>query len=823
MKIRLSILILCLCSGFAWASAQKARIYGYVIGPDNRGIEAALIYAEESQQAVNSNRNGYYDLNIEAGDSVTLVYSMSGYKTIRRSVKLNKRIMQITVELPFLSKEIAEVEVFGYRKQGSSLEMLDPSKLRLLPNTSGGIESLLITFSGVTSNNELSSQYNVRGGSYDENSVYVNGIEVYRPLLIRSAEQEGLSFVNPDLVHSLAFSSGGFEARYGDKMSSALDIRYKQPRTNEAGVSMGLLGASAYVGLAAKKLSLLHGIRYKTSEYLLGSLDTKGEYSPSFLDYQTYLTYRFSSRWELSFLGNFARNSYRFRPSFRQTSFGTYTTARQLNILFKGWEQDLFHSYFGAFTLKRQSSDKLELALSASAYHTDEKVSYDITGNYWLNEKKMDLGLSENEQTGELLGMGKFHEHARNSLQASVVNLTQSGSYRPTTAHKLQWGLTAQWERVRDRMNEWEWRDSVGYSLPLHTSQLHYNLRSDQKISSFRALAYLQDSYKWETAAGRWTFIGGLRANYWSFNRELLISPRVSLALFPYWQKDFSFRLATGLYYQAPFYKELRSISSDALANSRVHLNSNIRAQRSWHLVLGGDHYFRAWGRPFKATAEAYAKLIDRAVSYTVSNVDIRYSGRNDSRAFALGTDLKLFGELVPGVDSWFSVSLMNSKEDLYGLSHIRQRMGKDKQWHSELVEWIPRPNEQRYVLSLVLQDYLPNNPKYKLQLKLIWADGLSFGVPGNSDYRSAFRSSPYRRADIGASRVFTPAADRFLKASWLRSISSLWINVEVLNLFDIRNTGSYYWITDLENNRMAAPNFLTGRLFNLKLILDFN
>ena len=820
MKKSILLLFCILLCTLTLSAQQKVRIYGYVIDTNNRGIETAVVYAENTNVGTTTNINGYYDLYVDVQDSITLVYSMLGYETIKRTIFPSKKVLQITVELPSRAKEISEVEVTAFQRQMSTVEMLDPSKYRLFPNTSGGIESMLITFSGVTSSNELSSQYNVRGGSFDENSVYVNGLEVYRPLLVRSAEQEGLSFINPDMVRRVNFSSGGFEAKYGDKMSSVLDIEYKQPTDFEATASVGLLGASAYVGTSNKNLTQLHGIRYKTSEYLLGTLDTGGEYKPSFLDYQTYLIYRLSPKWNISFLGNFSQNSYKFIPTTRDTNFGTYDIGRKLHVVFDGWENDLFRTYFGAFTLSHTPNKQVKLNFFTSAYHTNERVTYDITGNYWLNEKIMDPTLPEEEQTGALLGLGKYHEHARNKLQATVANVAHSGEYNIETEHQLKWGLTAQWERISDKISEWEWRDSVGYSLPYDSPQLHYNLKSKNALTSWRGTAFIQDTYKWESEIGRWTATGGLRANYWNFNNELLISPRALVAFSPYWDKDFTFRFATGLYYQAPFYKEIRKITTDELGNATVELNKGIQAQRSVHFVLGGDHYFRAWGRPFKFTAESYLKLIDRGISYTVDNVNIRYSGENDSRAYSLGADFKLFGELVPGVDSWISLSLMDSKEDLLNHTFVRQKYDKNNNLTTETLEWIPRPNEQRYVVSILFQDYLPNNPKYKLQLKIIWADGLSYGTPNNINYRSALRSRPYRRADIGASRVFTADSDKIMNK--LGFAKNIWLNLEVFNLFDIKNTNSYYWVTDLENYQTPAPNYLTGRLINFKITMDF-
>ena len=823
MKKSLLLLTCILLYTLTLSAQQKARIYGYVIDTNNRGIEAALVYAQNTNTGVTTNINGYYDISVDVQDSVTLVYSMLGHETIKRTISLSKRILQITVELPFASKAISEVEVTAYRRQVSTIDLLDPSKYRFFPNASGGIESLLITFSGVTSSNELSSQYNVRGGSFDENSVYVNGMEVYRPLLIRSAEQEGLSFINPDMVGHLGFSSGGFEAKYGDKMSSVLDIQYKQPTQFESTASVGLLGASAYVGTSGKKSTQLHGIRYKTSEYMLGTLDTKGEYKPSFLDYQTYLTHKFTPEWKLSFLGNFSQNTYKFIPTVHDTDFGTYNMGRNLHIVFDGWEKDLFRTYFGAFTLSHTPDEKLKSDFSVSAYHTNENVTYDITGEYWLNEKKMDPTLSNEEQISAVLGIGKYHEHARNNLQATVVTIAHSGEYNIEKTHQLKWGLTAQSENISDKINEWEWRDSIGYSLPYNSPQLHYNLKSENTLTSWRGMAFLQDMYKWESDAGRWTVIGGVRANYWSFNKELLVSPRASVAFFPYWDKDFSFRFATGVYYQAPFYKEIRKIMTDNVTgNASIELNRDIQAQRSLHFVLGGDHYFRAWGRPFKFTAESYLKMMDRVISYTVDNVNIRYSGENDSHAYTAGADFKLFGELVPGVDSWINVSLMDSKEDLLYYTYVRKKYDKNNNETTETLEWVSRPNEQRYTVSILLQDYLPNNPKYKLQLKVIWSDGLSYGTPNNINYRSAIRSRAYRRADIGASRVFTAGSDKIMEKNWLSYAKNVWLNVEVFNLFNIANTNSYYWITDFENNQMPAPNYLTGRLINFKVTVDF-
>lgn len=821
---KITLIIFCLCIVILSVSAlTKVRIYGYVIDQNNRGIELANVFIENGRNGTSTNNNGYYELTTEIKDSAILVYSMIGYQTIRHTIRPQKQVMQISVELAALSKDINELNVIGQRRQTSTIDVLDASKYRLMPNSSGGIESLLITFAGVSSSNELSSQYNVRGGNFDENIVYVNGIEVYRPLLVRAGQQEGLSFINPDMVKNVAFSAGGFEAKYGDKMSSVLDINYKRPTVFEATASISLLGASAYVGTANKKFTQMHGFRYKTSQYLLGTLDTDGEYKPSFVDYQTYLTYQIIPNLEITFLGNFSQNSYFFRPLTRETEFGTFNMGRKLTVFYEGTESDLFRTSFGALTLNYTPRKGLKLSLLASAFNTDESETYDILGEYILSEVKMDL--NEENKTGEALGIGKNQEHARNKLNATVSSVAHLGEYNLAN-HKMKWGLNLQAEIIKDKISEWEWRDSAGYSLPFSDSQvnLYYNLKAKSSVTSLRSTAFFQDTYRWETKSGIFSLTGGLRANYWDFNNELLVSPRMSISLLPHWKKDFSFRFATGLYYQAPFYKEIRDTLTDVLGNVKIDLNENIKAQRTVHFVLGGDHYFRAWGRPFKFTTEAYLKLADRVISYSVDNVRVRYSGENDAKAYTAGVDFKLFGELVPGTDSWINFSLMDSKENLLNDSYINHTYDTDGNILSSNTVypgWISRPNEQRYTFSMLFQDYLPNNPKYKLHLKFIWSDGLPFGAPRNVRYRSAFRTPAYRRVDIGASRVLASGSDKWLDRTWLKHVKNIWLNVEVFNLLDFKNVNSYYWVTDIYGKQMATPNYLTGRQLNLKIMVD--
>ncbi len=803
---------------------SKLRVFGYVIDNNNRGIELANVYFDKTTIGTTTNQNGYYELSTTVKDSVVIVFSMLGYETIRHTLYPKQAVMQISVELRPTSTQIQDLDVVAQRRQTSTMDYLDPLKSKLMPNISGNFESILITFAGVTSNNELSSQYNVRGGNFDENIVYVNGIEVYRPLLVRAGQQEGLSFINNDMVQKVGFSSGAFNAEYGDKMSSVLDIEYKKPAEFESSVSMSLLGATAYVGTSKNKFTQLHGIRYKTSAYLLGSLDTQGEYNPSFIDYQGYFTYKLSEKSEMTFLGNFSQNIFNFVPTTRETNFGTYNMGRKLTIFFEGQEKDIFRTAFGALSYHYHPQQNVKLSLITSAFQTDENENFDILSEYHLGEVKMDI--KEENREGATLGIGKYHEHARNTLNATVVNIGHTGEFNGIS-HKLKWGANLQREIIADQISEWEWRDSVGYSLPYddQSVNLYYNMKASNTLTSWRTTAFLQDTYKWRGDAGGFTLTGGVRAHYWTFNKELLVSPRVSLAFIPAWEKDFSFRLGTGLYYQAPFYKEIRDTVSDALGNVNIALNENIRAQRSVQFVLGGDHYFRAFGRPFKFTTEAYLKLADRVITYDVDNVQITYSGYNNAKAYTAGIDFKLFGELVPGTDSWINFSLMNSKEDIIGDSYLQHTYDENRNITSSTMVWpgwVSRPNEQRYAFSMMFQDYLPNNPNYKLQLKFVYSDGMPYGPPRNNLYRGVLRAPAYKRVDIGASRILVSGKDALMNKKWMKGLQSIWLNLEVFNLMDFKNVNSYYWVTDIYGQQLAVPNYLTGRQFNVKLIVDF-
>ena len=812
----LSLAVCLLCSLATWAKVPEVRIFGYVLDSDNRGIDLANVFVEGTTTGTTTNQNGYYDLLVEMGDTITMVYSMIGYETIRQQLYTSNQVLGVNVVLPTNEEMLSEITVRGIQRQTGTMERTDVGVARLMPDaTGGGIENLLITFAGVRQNNEMSSQYNVRGGTYDENSVYVNGLEVYRPLLIRSGQQEGLSFANTDMVESLDFSAGGFDAMYGDKMSSVLDIRYKRPERLESRLNISLLGASAYIGWGDSVQSQMHGIRYKTSKYMLGALDTKGNYKPNFLDYQTQMTWKVGKQreWDITVLGNISQNSYVFEPDSSETSSGTMENPITKTIYYEGQEKDMFRTAFAALSAHGKLNKEVNIGLDLTGFYTHERENYDIHSELILSRGKTEGGADSNNDINQdiigstdkqdLIGTGEFHEHARNKLQASMVTLAHTGEWK-RGENTLKWGISGQVEMIKDQISEWEWRDSLGYSLPNADKEmeLYYAMKGTTQMFSGRLQAYAQNTYCWSTQQGKVFLTAGMRMNWWSFTNEVLPSPRVSVVWMPGWKRDFTFRVATGVYYQAPFYKELRQTILDDKGVYRIHLNDQLKAQRSYQLVMGTDYYFRAWGRPFKFTAEAYGKYIDRMESYTVDNVRVRYSGLNDSEGYALGLDLKLFGELAPGADSWISFSTMRS----------RMRFTDDK--HN--LGWIPTPQEQRYNLTLYFQDYLPQYPQYRLHLKFIWNEGLPFGYPRNEAMRYLGHMGDYRRIDIGASRTFSATTDKWMKKS--KHVDSWSIQLDIFNLVGWNNVNSYYWVTAADGQQWSTPNYLTGRMFNLKV-----
>ena len=800
MNFRIILLLFIIIPSVAWAEG-KIKITGYIRDTDNNPMELVNVHIKNSLVGTMSNEKGFYSISVAPEDSITLVYSCIGYHKAERIIPQTSSDMRINVKLHPVSFNLAEITVSQIRKQTNTMERLDAEHVKLLPDPSGGsIESLVVTFAGVSSNNELSSQYSVRGGSFDENIVYVNGVEIFRPLLIRSGQQEGLSFVNPDLTESVEFSAGGFEARYGDKMSSVLDITYKKPKQLEGSASISLLGANAYVGSSTGKFSQITGFRYKTNRSLLSTTDTEAEYDPDFIDFQTSMTYQFNPKWEANILGNISHNRYRFTPHTRETSFGTASNLNNFTVYFDGKEEDVFKTLFGSASLKYKPDNNTEAGVHVTAFKSNEIESYDITGEYWLNDgSNTDNDLTISRSTGV------YHEHARNRLTSRIINIGHSGTKRINN-NTLKWGATLQLENIADRINEWEKRDSSGYSLPHTGTEVNVisNLYSDNNISSTRFSFYVQDAFKFRSKQGLFNLTGGIRGSYWSFNKEFIFSPRLSLGFIPNFNQNLTFRIAGGIYYQSPFYKELRLVQTDNSGNNIVTLNNHLKSQRSIHAIAGSDYTFKIADRNFKLTAEVYYKKLDNLIPYTIDNVKIRYYGENCAKGNAYGLDLKLFGEFVEGVDSWISVSLMKAEQT------IRNSVT------------VPMPNSQGYNLSLFFQDYFPGYKRLKLNLKGVLSGGLPLTAPHQGYESGYFRTPPYKRVDIGLSYQLAGDMDAVMERRIFRSLKSIWIGFDVFNLFDIKNTNSYYWITRADNDQAAVPNYLTGRQFNVKLIVDF-
>ena len=595
-------------------------ISGTITDDEHQPLEIASVKVEGQMIGTVSDLEGKYSLTVQSTDTVTITFSMIGYETRKRTLYNPRGKVTLNVTLPAAGYALEGVTIREMHRQTGQNVRIQSEQAKLMPTATGNaVEELIATQAGVSSHNELSSQYNVRGGSFDENSVYVNGIEIYRPLLVRSGQQEGLSFINPDMVESIGFSSGGFEAKYGDKMSSVLDITYKKPKEFEATAQASLLGAGAYVGFSTKHFSMMNSIRYKTNKALVGTLDTEGEYNPSFTDYQTCLNWTPNKRWELGFIGNFSQNKYRFNPENRETKFGTMNDVRSFKVYFDGQERDLFQTWFGALSLTRHIDAHNSISLQTSAFHTKEEVTFDITGEYWLDAE------SENES----LGVGTYMEHARNYLNGHMQTYALKGHHDLLNGHRLAWGAEVRKETFKERSREWEMRDSAGYSLPHQADKLEliYSLNlPEQEISSLRYALYLQDTYRMTSPIGLWTLNGGIRAAYWDWNKELIVSPRASIGMIPAFNEDFTFRFATGLYYQAPFYKEFRDTTTIGRVTT-VTLNRDIKSQRSVHFVLAGDYKFRMMDRNFKFTAEVYYKLLSNLVPYNVDNVRIRATG----------------------------------------------------------------------------------------------------------------------------------------------------------------------------------------------------
>lgn len=792
MKFRFYVTYILLFIATATMQAQTFTLHGRVTDENSAPIEFASVACLQQGKMTMTSLKGEFSLQLHSADSVVIRFSMIGYKAKTRVLRKPRGKQTLQVVLHSSDNTLEGVTVTDTRRQTGQTQELKKEDINNMPSATGNaVEELIQSQAGVSTHSELSSQYNVRGGSFDENSVYINNVEIYRPFLVRSGQQEGISIINPNMVEKIGFSTGGYEARYGDKMSSALNITYRRPKKFEASVSASLLGANAFIGISNKKFSWSNGFRYKTTKYLLGSMDTKGEYKPSFIDYQTYFTFTPNKRWDISFLGNISDNHYNFTPSDRETSFGTLESVKSFKVYFDGQEKDVFRTFFGSLNITRNLGENTHLSLIASAFHTKEQEKYDIQGQYWLTQT----------ETSENLGVGTYFQHARNYLKAhveSVKLLFQSKLKK----HEMEGALTFKSEHITENSVEYEMRDSSGYSIPHTPDQLNliYSMRAKNVLDANRIEAYMQDTYRF-TSPGEHTLFTlnyGLRFSHWSYTKETIVSPRLSLGIIPAFNHDVTMRFATGLYYQAPFFKEIRDTTT-INGTTYARLNQKTKSQRSIHFIAGFDYRFNMNNRPYKFTAEAYYKALGNLVPYSINNVKVVYYGNNECSGHSAGLDLKLYGEFVPGTDSWVSLSLMNTSMKLNGKS-------------------IPLPTDQRYAINLFFTDYFPGTKRWKMSLKLAYADGLPFSAPHKELESNVFRAPAYKRADIGLNYLVLKNEGQQAK----KTLRDIWLGIECLNLFGINNVNSYYWITDVTNQQYAVPNFLTGRQINARVTFDF-
>lgn len=820
-----SLLIIVAEFSFISAYAQdKATVFGKLKTEDGRPAELVSVSILGLPGGTDTDRDGKYTLKVPSDKDITLVFSSISYQTEKININLKpgeKKEISRTIKANI--KSLTEVEIEDIESRKSELQRISTKSVTVIPSVSGGIEALIKTMPGVSSNNELSSQYSVRGGNFDENLVYVNGIEIYRPFLVRSGQQEGLSFVNSDLVASILFSAGGFEAKYGDKMSSVLDIIYKKPTRFGGSVTGSLQGGAAHIeGVAAKKkLTYLFGLRQKSNQYVLKSLDTKGDYKPSFTDIQTYLSYTFSKKWELGFLGNYSRNHYNVVPHTRQTSFGTIQQALRLTIFFDGQEVDAFDTYQGAFSTTFKPNDKLRLRLITSAFNSNESETFDIQGEYYIDQLENNFGKETFGNVAFNRGVGGFLNHARNYLDSKVYNIEQNGTYYSSFCNPFQWGIKYSREDISDRLSEWNLLDSAGYTLPRREDfvidyideydSIHYKpytpyhellmndiVKTNISLVSNRYSAYIQNKWNLDGDSTAMSLTAGIRASYWDVNKEFVAGPRATLSYKPNWKRDVIFRFSSGYYYQPPFYRELRDFEGK--------LHTDVKAQTAIHAVSAMDWNFMVWNRPFKFVSEIYYKYLYNLIPYEIDNVRVRYYSDQTATGYATGIDFKVNGEFVPGMESWASLSIMKTQEDVKGDGY----------------GYIPRPQDQRVTFGMFFQDYLPKNPTYKMHLNFLYGSGLPFGPPHSQRYQQTLKMPPYLRVDIGFSKQLKSEDNPLTKGNPFRNFKNIWLSLEVFNLLQANNVVSYIWVKDVTNNQYAVPNYLTSRQLNLKLFFDF-
>ncbi|MCK9254915.1 MAG: TonB-dependent receptor [Bacteroidales bacterium] len=795
---------------------------GNVYDSNSKALHYANISVLGHKIGTTSDKNGFFELTVPASVDINVEISYLSFetKTFLLHLKPNE-VFNIEINLVESANILPSAEIVSTTDRHGSAMRLNPEISLKIPSI-GGFEDMLKSLPSVSSSNELSSQYNVRGGNFDENLVFVNDIEVFRPILIRSSQQEGMSFINSDMVSAVVFSAGGFEAKYGDKMSSVLDIKYRKPSQFGGSINASLLGSNVHVeGVSKNHLFRYNtGLRYKTTKYVLGTLDTEGNYDPRFFDFQTYLTYDFSDKFELSFLGNISNNVFDFIPKDRETSWGTLNEALKIMMYFEGQEKNKFQNMTGAITASYKKSKNLNMKFILSSYYAMEQETFDILSQYYLNELDKQLGSDNLGDSVANIGIGSYLNHARNYLDAYVSSFKYIGDYKIGN-HNILWGTQYNYETFNYAVHEWNMVDSAGYSLGSYGySQqelipanrdilpLFYTDIDNMAIYSNRINAFIQDSYLIKLNAGEFSMGGGLRLNYWDFNKEFLLSPRLNIGFKPNWKKDIVFRFSTGLYHQPVFFKEVRRLDGS--------LNSDIKAQSSYQLVAGGDYIFKAWGRPFKLVTEAYYKYMYNLIPYDIDNVRIRYYGENLASGYSMGFEAKVNGEFVPGTESWFSVAIMQTMEDIEG-DFYKQR-NPNGTIDTVYLGMIPRPTDQRINFGIFFQDYIPKHETWQAYINLLFGTGL----PVEKADKPA-RFGPYRRIDLGISKQLLDGQGKFAQTNkFWANFKSIWLSLEAFNLIDIKNEVSYTYVTDIRGQQYGVPNYLTGRRFNLKLMIKF-
>jgi hypothetical protein len=825
--------------------AQTAIISGRVIdGLTKESADFVTVYIKGTNTSTETNQRGIYKLNVPANQSITMVYSRVGFKETEKEVAPMpaRSTRQINVTMAPTDSDI-EIIVKESKIEGAGMIREDVTELKLLPTTTGNLESVLPHIALGTSSGsggELTSQYNVRGGNYDENLVYVNDFEIYRPQLIRAGQQEGLTFPNIDLIQNLSFSSGGFEAKYGDKMSSVLDVKYKRADKFGGSVGLSLLGGSAHIEGSKmlgtdkyKKFRYLVGARYKTTKYLLGSLDVTGEYQPNFADIQGYFTFDLTRDLQLGVIGNFNRSEFNFKPATRSTALGLIDFALELFTVYEGQETDDFTNSMGGISLTylpEREKNPYFIKFLASSYTSDENERFDIIGDYSLREIDADLGSDNFGEVIAELGSGTQHQYVRNFLDLNVTNAEIRGGWEiqkeqedesKTSSHFLQASLKYQHEYINDKINEWERLDSAGYSLSYNPEQveLFSVLKSQNTLRSNRLNAFIQDTYTWEKdSVAQMKLSAGVRASYWDFNNEFFVSPRAQILYKPLKDKDISYKLAGGLYFQPAFYRELRR------PDGTINMEDKVTAQRSAHVVGGLTYDFflgKLNPKPVRFIVEAYYKKLWNLVSYEIDNVRIRYSGENDASGYVAGVDFRLNGEFVPGAESWFNLSFLRARESLNGVQHLQREIGESE---GQPVDNAARPTDQFMALSVFFQDYLKNNENIKMHLNFTVGTGLPYGILGNNKvYRNVYRFSPYHRVDMGFSILLWNESWKERKTRHpLRFSKNTWLSLEIFNLMQVQNQASNTWIKTVFEQQYAIPNYLTSRRINLRLKMDF-